>query len=497
MFKNSNKSIKQNFIMNSILNLSSIIFPLITFPYISRILLPVGTGKIGFATSFISYFVMFAQLGIPTYGVRECAKVRDNRLELSRTAQELLIINLIMSFFAYIVLFLALEFIPRLQEDKTLYLIISSTILLTAIGMEWIYRGLEQYTYITIRSIVFKLMAMIAMFLLVHHKSDYVVYGVITIFASVASNIMNFIHVTNYISLKPVGGYNFRKHLKPISVFFFMSCATTIYTNLDAVMLKFMTNDIEVGYYDEAIKIKGVLVSIVTSLGTVLLPRSSYYLENKNYKEFYNISQKAFNFVFVFAMPITLYFSLFARESIYLISSSAYEGAVIPMIFIMPTVLIIGITNIIGIQMYVPLGKQRIVLRSEICGALTDFAVNLLFIPLYGGAGAAIGTLLAELSVFMVQFKELREDKKMFRTIKVLKIICALLVGVAFSYWIKYFGLTQRFGETLGSLLILTISSILFFASYSCTLIFLREPFAVYVKDEIKQYIIKRIKRFN
>lgn len=151
------KSIKLNFIMNIILTMSSFIFPVITFPYVSRILLPEGTGKVAFATSLISYFSMFAQLGIPTYGIRACAKVRDNRNELSKTVHELLIVNLGMCVISYVALFMALRYVPRLAEDKSLYVIMSFTIVLTSIGMEWLYKALEQYTYITCRSVIFNL----------------------------------------------------------------------------------------------------------------------------------------------------------------------------------------------------------------------------------------------------------------------------------------------------------------------------------------------------
>lgn len=168
--KKGDKSLKLNFIMNALLTMSSFIFPLITFPYVSRVLLPVGTGKVSFATSLISYFSMFAQLGIPTYGIRACAKVRDNREELTRTAHELLIINLVMDVISYLALAAALVFVPRLQEDKTLYVVVSFTIVLTSVGMEWLYKALEQYTYITVRSIIFKFIALIAMFLLVREQ---------------------------------------------------------------------------------------------------------------------------------------------------------------------------------------------------------------------------------------------------------------------------------------------------------------------------------------
>ena len=288
------KSLKLNFIMNAILTMSSFIFPLITFPYISRILLPEGTGKVSFATSLISYFSMIAQLGIPIYGIRACAKVRDNRIELTRTAHELLFINLGMNVFSYLALAVALLTVPRLFEDRTLYIIISATIFLTSVGMEWLYKALEQYTYITIRSIIFKFIALVAMFLFVHEKSDYVIYGGISIFASSASNVFNFINIHKYIDLKPLPKYNVKRHIKLVFIFFAMSCAITVYTNLDTVMLGFMSSNTDVGYYNAAVKIKHILVSLVTSLGTVLLPRSTYYIEKGQINEFKRIARTRF-----------------------------------------------------------------------------------------------------------------------------------------------------------------------------------------------------------
>ena len=192
------KSLKLNFVMNAILTMSQFVFPLITFPYVSRILLPIGTGKVSFATSIVSYFTLFAQLGIPTYGIRARAKVRDNREELSKMVQELFIINLVMSALAYVVYFAAICYVPRFRQDKDLFLIVGLTIFFNAIGMEWLYKALEQYTYITVRSIIFKFIAIVAMFLMVHEQSDYVIYGGISILASSASNIFNFFHICFY-----------------------------------------------------------------------------------------------------------------------------------------------------------------------------------------------------------------------------------------------------------------------------------------------------------
>ena len=479
------KSLKLNVIMNMILTMSSFIFPLITFPYVSRILLPEGTGKVSFATSLISYFSMFAQLGIPTYGIRACAKVRDNREELTRTAQELLFINLAMSVFSYVVLFLAIAFVPRLQSEKTLYVIVSFTIILTSIGMEWLYKALEQYTYITIRSVIFKFVAFIAMFLLIHEKFDYVIYGGISILAGSASNIFNLMNVHKFIDLKPVGGYNFKQHIKPILTFFAMACATTIYTNLDTVMLGFMKTDADVGYYNAAVKIKNILVSIVTSLGAVLLPRASYYVENGLMDEFRRITKKAFSFVFLIASPLMLYFMFYAKEGIFFLSGSAYAGSILPMQIIMPTLLLIGISNLLGIQVLVPLGKEKILLYAEITGAIIDLLINCLLIPRFASAGAAIGTLVAELVVTSVCIWALKDDvAETLKQIHYGRITFALILGTVASLWVKMLG--------LGSFLTLVISALLFFGVYGVYLLIRKEEMIVEIWNMVVGKLVKK-----
>ena len=482
------KSLKLNFIMNAILTMSRFIFPLITFPYISRVLLPVGTGKVSFATSLISYFSLFAQLGIPTYGIRACARVRDNREELTRTAHELLAINIVMDVISYAVLILALLFVPRLKEERMLYVVVSATILLTSIGMEWLYKALEQYTYITIRSIIFKFVALLAMLLLIHKQDDYVIYGGISILAGSASNIFNFINAHKYIDFKPVGNYNICRHLKPVGVFFAMSCATTIYTHLDTVMLGFMATDEDVGYYDAAIRIKAVLVSIVTSFGTVLLPRASYNIEHGLWDDFWRISKKAINYVFLVASPMMLYFIFFAKEGIYFLSGPAYTGSIIPMQIIMPTLLFIGLTNILGIQILVPLGKEKVVLYSEIAGALVDVIINIILIPKFRSAGAAVGTLVAELVVLAVQYTAWKNDiVNIFKSVHYGKLFLALGLATMVSLWVK--------ALNLGNFITLLISAILFFSVYGLFLLFTKEELIVEVFHQVVGTIEKKVKR--
>lgn len=478
------KSLKVNFIMNVLLTISSVIFPVVTFPYVSRVLGPDGTGKVAFATSVISYFAMFAQLGIPTYGIRACAKVRDDKEELARVTHEILMINALTSVLVYIALGISLAAVPRLGQERDLIIIISLTIVFNAIGVEWLYRALEEYSYIAIRSIIFKLIALAAMFLLVREKQDYVIYGGITILAVSASNIMNFIRMSRMVGLRPVGGYNLRRHMRAVLIFFAMSCATTVYTNMDTVMLGFMKSDEEVGYYNAAVKIKTLLVGVVTSLGTVLLPRASYYIEQGKREEFFAISRKAIHFVLLMALPLALFFVLYAREGVVLLSGQAYLPSVLPMQMMMPTLLLVGLTNIMGVQMLIPLGKEKYVLYSEAAGAVVNLVINALLIPRMASLGAAIGTLAAEVLVWVVQYSVLRDGYKgIYAGMRYGLLLFATLLGGAAGYGVKLLGLSVFPALVLGA--------VAFFGVYGIALLAAREPLLVEIKDALLSKIRK------
>lgn len=428
------KSVRLNYLMNCILTGSAMIFPLLSYPYVSRILQPEGMGKVAFANSVVAYFAMGAMMGIPTYGIRACARVRDDKEQLSRTVWELFCINMIMTAFVYLIFGASIFLVPRFAEDKALLALMSISILFQLLGVEWLFKALEEYTYITVRSLLFKILALVLMFLLVREKDDYIIYGVLTLLAGMGSNVCNAFRMRRYVEpfrktlslplsedLEDVGkgtqmkgkgifdctGYfvhqAWEKHIKAVGVFFAMTAATTIYTNLDVVMLNFMSGDVETGYYGTAVKIKGVLVSFVTALGSVLLPRMSYYAERKMKEEFRRVIRKAFVFVGFVSVPLCVFFIFFARYSILIISGEAFLPAVGAMRIIMPTLILIGFSNICGIQILVPLGLEKHVLYSEIAGAVTDIVMNLWLIPVMGAKGAAVGTLIAEAVVLLYQ----------------------------------------------------------------------------------------------
>ena len=425
--------------MNAVLTMSNFAFQLLSFQHVSRILKPDGLGRVSFAGAVVAYFMMISQLGIPTYGIRACARVRNNRDELSKVAHELLFLGLITCVIAYAFFFATLASISRLRSDKTVLLIVSANILLNTIGFEWLYKALEQYTYIAVRSILFKAIALLLTFIFIRDESDYLIYAVITVCASSASSVVNFIKVGEFISVRRLRNYSIFRHVKTVLVFFSMSVATIIYTNLDELMLGLMTTNTDVGLYDAAVKIRKILLSIVTAVGAVILPRVSYYIENNMKEELNAVWNKAMSFVLMTSIPLTLFFFIFAHESINFLSGTLYNGAVKPMQIIMPTVFLVGVSNITGIQVLIPLGKEKIVLISEVLGAIADVILNLILIPKYGAAGAAIGTLIAEMIVLGFQLSMIKEyNRVLFRNANMFSYAIGALISCILVVWIKY-----------------------------------------------------------
>ena len=474
------KSVKFNFIMNFIMTASSILFPLITFPYISRTLLAAGSGAVSSATSVVAYFLMFASLGVPTYGIRACAKVRDDRAELSKTVQELLIINTLTTLIVYVVFFIMLAVVPKFAADRTLFIISGFSIILNVIGVSWLYSALEEYAYITSRTLLFKVLSIVLMFMFVKNPDDYIKYAAISVFAGGGSFVLNFIRMHRYVDFKKIGPYDFKKHLKPILVFFATSAGISVYTNLDTVMLWLMKTNTDVGYYAAGIKVKVLLTMLVTSLGTVLLPRLSYYVEKGNKEQFYKMTAKACNFVMLLGMSVTVYFFMFAKESILFLAGPDFIDAIVPMKLLMPTVLLIGLSNVTGIQVLTPTGRETKVLYSIIAGAVTDFILNLVLIPAYAADGAAFATTIAEMAVLVVQCYFLKNEfKVIISDISFKKIIIAMFLSAFIAKAVCFIEFKSIF-------MTLVTTAMAFFVVDFISLVVMKEKFIIDIFTSLK-----------
>ena len=344
--------------------------------------------------------------------------------------------------------------------------------------MEWLFKALEQYSYITTRSLVFKIIALVSMFLIVHDQDDYILYAGISVVSAAGSNIMNLTQLSKHIELKPVGGYKIARHIKSVFILFAYVCATMIYTNIDSVMLGFMTTDADVGYYSVAVKIKCILVSVVTSLSAVLIPRVSYYYENGMIETFWKMAEKAMRVILLITMPTTVFFMIFAKNGIFFLSGEAYANSVMPMIVIMPTLIFIGLTSVTSLQILVPTKRENVVLFTSIVAALVDIVINALLIPSMKSTGAAIGTLIAEFLVFIIQVCVLRKNiLPIMRNVGIIRILFATALSCAVSFWVV--------GLPIGNFGILLLGAALFFFAYALVLLFLKDPFAIEIKNRL------------
>ena len=474
------KSIKFNFIMNFILTVSNFLFPLITFPYVSRVLLPEGTGKVAFALSIVSYFTLFASFGVATYGIRAIAQVRDDKERLSKTMHELLFINIISMIIVYIALAIAILVVPKFAMEKELFWVTSLFILFTIIGIEWFYKGLEKYQYITIRTIIFKIASLFLVFLFVKEKSDYIIFAFISIFAIVGSSVLNLINSRKLINYTLYSEYEFKKHLKPMFVLFLTSMAIAIYTSLDEGLLGLLSSPEQVGYYNAAVRVKGILFSLITSLGVVLLPRLSYYVENHMETEFHEALAKSTNFIIVIAASVVIFFTLFAKETILILAGENYVASIIPLQIVVWALILSAITNILGIQILLPLKKDKQLLFSVLCAATVDVIANFLLVPKLAAVGTALSVIAAELSVLIVQMIILRQYIKiLFSGLQLHKMIIALLIAIACALFVR------EIIVNTSTLIIFLYSSSVFFLAYFIILLLLKEKFIIYVYHTI------------
>lgn len=391
-------SIEKNMGMNLLLTVSNFIFPLITYSYVARVLGPVGTGNVAFASSFLTYFYWIAQLGIPTYGLRECSRVRNNTKLLSQTVEEILIINGIATLTSYIALFAALIFVPTLHQNSRLIAIMSVSILLNSLGTEWLYQALEEYKYITIRSIMFKCIYVVLVFLLVRERKDYVVYGVLTIFASSASYVCNFFNLRKKIEIQPVSFKQCKKHVEPIFTLFMASIIINIYSNFDIVMIGFLQGDEKVGIYNAALKIRNIVLSISTSITAVIIPRMALYAQDRNKEKIINLGLQSLTASFLLAIPLVAYIMIEAKDVLLFIAGSQYVEAQSTLIILLICVVLLVLTNLLGNQIMIPQGKDGCFTKIIFNAMIINLLLNLLLIPKYGSTGAAIGTLMAETS---------------------------------------------------------------------------------------------------
>lgn len=398
-------SIKTNIILNGLNTITGIVFPVVTFPYAARVLLPEGIGTINFLNSIILYIISLSMLGIPMYAVKEVAKYRDNKTSRDRFTIEILVLSALLCICAYIIVFLLASFIPQIHQDQLLFYILSFSILFTSIGAEWFYQGIEDFKFITVRALIIRTLAAASLFIFVRTSDDLMAYGFIIVGSTVGNQIVNFIHLRTHISFRTIKFKELRvvHHLKPAFKLFVLTLIISLYIQLNSIMLGFMSGEEAVGFFTAGNKISNIALTLITSVGTVLLPRCSHLIKSGDTEGFSTVINKSLNLITALAFPMTAGLMVLATPVTMIFCGAEFYNSISVLYITAPVILFISLTNLMGIQILYPMDKVKYVILSVSGGAITNLTLNLFLIPSFGAVGAAISTFCAELVVLLIQ----------------------------------------------------------------------------------------------
>lgn len=394
------QSVKVNYILNLINTGTQMLFPLITFPYVCRVIEADGIGQINFFQSIISYISLFTCLGIPMYAIREIARDRSDVVQMNRTAMEILLLHSMLTLVGYAIVAILCLTVPQIQVNIPLFLILSLTIFFTAIGCEWFYQGIEDFKYITIRGLIIKTVSVVLLFILVKSKTDLLYYGCYTVFGVLGGNIFNFFRLRKYIHRENIifSELHIMRHIKPVLKVFSFSVVTSIYLQLNTVLLGFLKNALAVGYFAAATKVMQMLLTMSACLGSVMMPRASHLIAENKEAEFNRLIQKSYDFTLAIALPMTIGLIFCAPSLITALCGVKFEHSILPSQIIAPIILMVAISNVFGIQVLFPKGKINIVTLCCGIGAVADLILNLCLIPFFSYIGTSIAYLGAEVA---------------------------------------------------------------------------------------------------
>ena len=394
------QSVKVNYILNLINTGTQMLFPLITFPYVCRVIEADGIGQINFFQSIISYISLFTCLGIPMYAIREIARDRSDVVQMNRTAMEILLLHSMLTLVGYAIVAILCLTIPQIQVNIPLFLILSLTIFFTAIGCEWFYQGIEDFKYITIRGLIIKTVSVVLLFIFVKSKTDLLYYGCYTVFGVLGGNIFNFFRLRKYIHRENIifSELHIKRHIKPVLKVFSFSVVTSIYLQLNTVLLGFLKNALAVGYFAAATKVMQMLLTMSACLGSVMMPRASHLIAENKEAEFNRLIQKSYDFTLAIALPMTIGLIFCAPSLITALCGVKFEHSILPSQIIAPIILLVAISNVFGIQVLFPKGKINIVTFCCCIGAVADLILNLCLIPFFSYIGTSIAYLGAEVA---------------------------------------------------------------------------------------------------
>lgn len=391
-------SIKKNFAYKSVLTLSTYLINFITFPYVARVLGVERIGLVNFVDNTVNYFLLFATMGVGLLGVREIAAVKEDKKRRDQVYSSVLALNLLFTLVSLGIYLLCVVTIPKLCQYDELFYIGTAKILFTVFLVEWFFTGVENFRYITLRSILIKVLYIISVFLFVRDTSDYRLYFILTVGVVVLNALINQLYIREFVRVR-WNNIQLFKYLKQNVTLGIYTLMTSMYLTFNVMYLGLVSNNTEVGYYTTAFKLYSVVLGFFTAFTNVMLPRMSSLLANGEKDRFQELVNRSFSVMSTCCIPLILCSMIMAPQIVYILSGPGYEGAILPMRIIMPAAFAVGVAQVLAIQVLMPMKKDKVLLVASIIGAVVSLLINLLVVPYIESVGSAVVLLCSEAMV--------------------------------------------------------------------------------------------------
>ena len=438
------KSIVKNSIYNIIYKGFTALFPLVTMTYICRVLLAEGVGKVSYANTVATYFVLIASLGIPNYGIKAIAQSNRDLKERNTVLMELFSINFISTTICAIIYFIFINNCTYFAGRTNLFNVFGSLILLNYFNFDWFYQGIEEYSYIATRSIIIKILSFVLMLFFVKTPNDYVNYACILCIATAGNYILNAFNLRKYFTLN-FNKLNFVRHLKPVFILLASTVAQELYTMLDTIMLEFFHGEIYVGYYSNSVKIIRMVYTLTIAMVGAFYPRISKLIKEKNSEEYNKLLSIGLKIILLICVPGSVGIFTIAPSLIRVFLGESFIPSILCVRVLSGLIIIFSVAYFLGHIVAMAAGQEKNILKATVLGAITNFILNIILIPKFKHYGAAIASVIAEIVVTVVLIKNTKNVFKLdikinyYISILIPSIIMGIVVYIINKYFSNYF----------------------------------------------------------
>lgn len=419
--------LKKNVLYSGFLTSSLYVFQFITYPYVSRVLGVSGVGMCNFAQTIVHYFILLSTLGITSIGIREIAKCKEDKFNLNKTFSGIFQVNAILTSLVLVVYVILIEILPQLLPYRQLLYIGVVQIIFNLLSIDWLFKGLENFRYITIRTFWVKILYVISVFVFVRDKDDYDLYYAIIVGAVVVNGIINWGYGRRLVKYTWQPLYEIcRLYVRPLFLLGSQIIFQVLYTDFIVIYLGFISNDAQVGLYTTAIKVLSIVLALYSSFTLVMMPRISSLCAEGNYEQIKSLTNKSFALLYSFALPCVFLLIIFARETIGIISGPGYEGAIQLLTIAAPIILIAGVEQILILQLILPLQMDKAFFYNLIAGATVGLVLIFTLVPSLLSLGAIIAWGTSECAVLLTAYYFVR--KKIGKMLD-LKMTCIYFIS--------------------------------------------------------------------